>query len=284
MLWLLPDMGSWRLWAGLGMTGLNAYLVMELSNRNSLLRIRSRMMSAVYLVLMAVCPMLHAWNTGMIPTLCFLLSYFTLFSSYQKVRPEGYIFHSFLFAGIGSLFFPPMLVVALAYYVSMLFQLRNFRGRTFMAGLIGLLTPYWVFAAYAIWQNRLDRAFLYLLDWIPPFAPDYNGITQAQWVTAGCLLFFALLAFIHFFHTAYNDKIRTRMFFYVVATQEVVLVTGLVFFPQHLNTILGLFIANSSLLIAHYYALGKGRFFPFWFNVSLAVFVALGVYNYVWGI
>ena len=42
-----------------------------------------------------------------------------------------------------------------------------------------------------------------------------------------------------------------------------------------------LFIANTSLLVAHYFALGKGRFFDAWFYLTLLVFAGLGVWNYL---
>ena len=89
------------------------------------------------------------------------------------------------------------------------------------------------------------------------------------------------MALIHFFHTAYNDKIRTRMLFYVVVAQQAVFTAGLFLLPEHLYYHLPLFLFNSSLLIAHYYALAKGRFFDSWFNLSLAAWIALGLYNYL---
>ena len=61
--WPLHDVADRMQWAGLVMTGLTAYLIMEMNTRNALLRIRSRMMSVTYLLLMSVCPMLHAWDT-----------------------------------------------------------------------------------------------------------------------------------------------------------------------------------------------------------------------------
>lgn len=279
--WLVPDMGNGLLWAGLAMTGLATYLILELNNRNSLLRIRSRMISSTFLLLMAVCPMLHSFELYTLPTLCFLLSYYTLFASYQQHRAEGYIFHSFLFTGIGSLLFPPMLLLAFSYTFNMLFQLRNLRLRTLMAGLTGLLTPYWIMAAYGIWNNQLDTTFGYLTEWKNQVIPDYTILTSHEWVTAATILFFALLAFIHFFRTAYNDKIRTRIFYYIIATQEVVLVAGLLLLPQHFEQLLSLVVANSSFLIAHYYALAKGRFFHIWFNLSLLILIVLGIYNYL---
>lgn len=280
VLWMLPAVADGLLWGGLAVTGLTTYVVMELNARNALLRIRSRLMSVTYLVLMLVCPFLHGWSPAALSALCFALGHATLFASYQQTRPEAYVFHTFLFAGIGSLAFPPLLVVAVGYYFSMLFQLRNLTGRSFVAGLLGLLLPYWLHAAHAIWHNRLDTAFLPLLEQLRPRIPDYASVPAGRWVTLGVVGFFALLAFIHFFHTAYNDKIRTRMMFYVIATQEVLLAAGFGLLPHCFDALLRLFLVNSSLLIAHYFALGRGRFFNAWFNVSLLLLAALGVYNY----
>lgn len=280
LVWVLSDVTDVNLWGGLAVTELTAYLIMELNNRNALLRIRSRMMSVTYLALMLVCPALHTWSMEAIPTVCFVLAYFMLFSSYQQFRAEGYIFHAFLLLGIGSMVFPPMLVLAIAYYISMLFQLRSLTWRTFMAGLFGLAVPYWILAAYAIWNNQLDTAFLYLNDWFVPHVPDYSLLKLDQWITVGIFFALALFAFVHFIHTAYNDKIRTRMLLYTVITMQVFLTVGLLLLPEHFDKQMRLFIANSSLIIAHYYALGKGRLFNTWFNLTVLILIVLGVYNY----
>lgn len=280
--WTIPFLTDLKLWSGLVATYFIGYLIMELNNRNALLRIRSRMMSSTFLLLMSVCPFLHSWTADFIPAICLILSYFMLFSSYQQIRPEGYVFHAYLFLGIGSIVYPPMLVLAIAYYFSMLFQLRSFTGRSLMAGLFGLLTPYWFYAAYAIWNNQLDTAFTYLYTWFKPQPPDYHLLDLSKWITMGVVFFYTIISFVHFFHTAYNDKIRTRMLFYVIATVQVFLTVGIVLMPNSFELQLRLFIANSSLLIAHYFSLGKGRFFNVWFNITLLVLFALGTFNFLW--
>lgn len=279
--WVLPGIPDGTLWGGLAITFLTAYLIMELNNRNALLRIRSRMMSTTFLFMTLVCPTLHYWSLDTLTVVCLIAAYFALFSSYQKFRCEGYIFHAFLFASVASMVFPPMLVLALAFYVSMLFQLRNFNWRTFMAGIFGLALPYWAYAAYAIWNNQLDTAFLYLNKWFTPVMPDYSSLSLNRWVTAGAVAFWAMLSLIHFFRTAYNDKIRTRMLSYVIVTVEFALAALLIVLPNNFETTMRLFTANTSLLIAHYFALGKGRFFNAWFYLTILVFTALGVWNYL---
>ena len=280
VVWMLPDLTHGLSWLSLGVTFVTAYLIMELNNRNALLRVRSRMMSATFLALMIACPMLHGWHVGQLCVVCLLLTYFTLFASYQLARPEGYVFHAFLFISLGSMFFPPMLVLVPVSYVSMMFQLRNFTWRSMVAGLLGVSVPYWVYAAYAIWRNQLDTAFDYLSEWFCPQWLQFQVWNLHQWISVGVVFFFALLAFVHLFRTAYNDKIRTRMLSYVIATFEVVIAAGLIVLPQYFEEWMRLFIANSSLLIAHYYALAKGRFFDTWFYLSVWIVVGLAVFNY----
>lgn len=282
-LWALPDWANWSLWAGLVLTGFTAYLIMELNNRNTLLRIRSRMMSTTFLFLMLICPQLHGLHSGMLSMLLWVLSYHTLFASYQHRRPEGYVFHTFLCVGLGSLLFSPLLLFALGFYFCLLIPLRGLTWRTFMAGIFGLALPYWASAAYAIWHNRLDSAFLYLPQWFVPQLPDYSVLSQAEVISAVVLLLFSIPAFIHFFHTAYNDKIRIRMLFYCITTQQVLLTAALVGLPQYYHDIMPIYVVNTALLMAHYYALARARWFPAWFNLSALLLSALGIYNYVWG-
>lgn len=279
--WLLPYGHGASKWAGLLVTCLSAYALVELNNRFALLRIRSRMVSASFLTLMSACPALHSEWIPLSTALLLALSYFMLFASYQDKGSQGCIFHAFLFVGVASILYPPMLVLAVLFYFSMIFQLRNFTVRTMMAGLLGIAVPYWLYAAYSIWENKLDTAFLYLEQWLTFQMPDYTQVSPSQWVTAGTLTALSLFAFVHFSHTAYNDKIRTRMFFYVISTQEAALAAGLVLLPQYYEEQLALLLLNSSPLLAHYYTLAKGHLADVWFYLSLLALVCTGFFNYL---
>lgn len=279
--WILPDVGSVPLWGGLGVTLATAYLIMELNNRNALLRIRSRMMSVTFLFLMLVSPSLHTWSIGSLLPLLLVLSYFALFGSYQASNAPGYVFHAFLCIGVGSLLFPPFAVLALCYYGCMAFLLHNFTWRTLLAGLIGLALPYWGYAAYAIWQNRLDTAFLFVQPWLQFRVPQYASLGVHEWATLGTAAFFAILSVIHLCRTAYADKIRTRLLMLAILVTEVFLAVGIVLLPEQFDVQFRLFLTNSALLIAHYYALSNGRFIDPWFNLSATAVAALGIYNYL---
>lgn len=278
-LWLLPGVQDRELWFGLLGTGVTAYLMVEWNNRHALLRIRSRLTSSTFLVLSAACPFLHGWTTDMVVPACLACAYFLLFSSYQKVRAEGEIFHAFLCIGLGSLFFPPIVAVAPFLYFSMIVQMRSFCLRSFLAGLLGLLLPYWAYMGWAVWNNRLDEALSLAEGYLTVPSPDYSVVGLHERVSLAFVLVLALFSVVHYLRTAYNDKIRTRMFFYVLIIQVVLLASMLAVVPQWHVMILRLLLVPASPLIGHYLALARGRLMNVWFVFILLAVVALAVFN-----
>lgn len=278
--WIVPNLADQALWSGLAACSVITFLLTELSNRHSLLRIRSRMVSVTYLMLMLVNPALHTGGTHLVPPLCLVLCYFMLYSSYQKLRPAGYIYHSFLFAGIGSLFYPPMWILALGFYVSIIFQLRNISWKSFIAGILGFITPYWLLAAYALWTDDFGQFLAGLSTRFSLPLPAFVPMTLPQYISVGTVVFLGILSFIHYFRTSFNDKIHTRMFYYIITTQELIIWSVFILYPTLFKEQFSLLILNTSILTAHYYALAKGRYFSYWFNFSVLLLVALGIGNY----
>jgi len=279
--WLWSGMRDGGLWAGLLATGLTTYLIMEWNNRNALLRIRSRLASCTFLFLTAACPFLHRWTPEMVTTACFAGAFILLFASYQKARAEGEIFHAFLFIGIGSLFFPPVVATVPLLYFSMALQMRSLTLRTFLAGLTGLLLPYWGYAGWAVWNNKLDETAAHLLLTCRIGPPDYSTVGLNETVTLGYVAALTLLAILHYLRTAFNDKIRTRMCFYALILQVLLLLGMMAAFPQWDIPLLRLLLIAAAPLIAHYLALARGRFMNAWFIFVLLSASALAAYNYL---
>ncbi len=279
VLWYFSREGGLQHWAGLIVVGVCAYIIAEWNNQNGLLRVRSRLMSATYLVLMAAFSFLHKWEVETLSTVCLLLSYVALFMAYQKPMAQGEVFHAFLFLGLGSLFFPPLLLLAPFFCSAMLIQLRVLNWRTFMAGVFGLLLPYWFYAAWTLWQDCWQQEVLRWTEFFHTPLLDYSSLGEEKLVSASVLAVLSLLSVAHFVRTSFNDKIRTRMLLYIIMVQEVVLVLMLVAWPAHFDTLMYLLVANSCPFIAHYYALARGRWMNAFFIVTTVLVAALAVMN-----
>ncbi len=287
VVWLLPgnDRGAFLpVTIGWGTSLATTYLVMEWANTNALLRIRSRLVTATFLMMLSACPLLHTWDTTMLAAPCLVLTYIFLFRAYQKPHAQADVFHAFLFIGIAGIFLPETLLLTPVLYTSLSLQLRALTVRTFAAGLAGILTPYWLWFAFSFWHGTSAEMASRLLADFSFSAPDYSDLKLPQMLSAAFYALYALMASFHFIRTSFNDKIRTRMFLYVLLVQEMTLAAFLLLFPSSFDAILRLFIVCSAPLVAHYFALARGKAINIFFITTLLALAALCAYNhfYLW--
>ncbi len=221
VVWVLPDPRSAWLWGGFAIVCALTYTLRELNNRFQLLRIRSRLVSATFLTLFAALPDLHPAGTNLIPAIGLLPALFCLFGSYQQYRPEHYTFHAFFFLSIGSLVFPPLLVLSVFFYVTMALVLHTLTWRSLFAGLFGLVVPYWFYAGYLVWMNRLEELEQQFTPFLQYSWPDFQHLPLPHVASFCFLSLLALLSTLHFVRTSFNDKIRTRVFLYALSYKEI---------------------------------------------------------------
>ncbi len=278
-LWILSAPNHIDTYVGLALAALATYLIVELNNRNSLLRLRSRMMGVVFLSFSAACPFFFAYSEDFLPVLALLLAYFPLFASYQQRQSAGWVFHAALCIGLGSLFYPPLLLLLPVFLLGMGIQLRSLNVRSLSAVFFGATLPYYFLVVRGVWEDRTDTIFLPYIDAFRFSAPDYCALSLPQILVGSLVILWALCAVCHFLRVAFNDKIRVRMLFYVIIIVEAVLVVGLLVRPQDAGVLLRLLIANSAPLIAHHLTLGRGRLLNIWFLVCAVLLLALIAFN-----
>ena len=98
--------------------------------------------------------------------------------------------------------------------------------------------------------------------------------------SAGCVVVPSIIAIIHQVQTSYLDKIRVRMFYYIIGMVHCALFLLLIIFPEERWTWLLLLIANSAPLIAQYLTLTRGWFTTTVFWLSLTGLILLTFFNY----
>lgn len=281
VLWLLPDFASPSLWMGLGCAALMSYVVVEWNNQYQLLRIRSRMNSITFMSLLVVFPALHAWSWQLLPALAFLLSYFIVFRTYGESEPQGYVFYAFLLLSVGSVWFPALLLFLPFFYFALGRQLRAITPHSLSASWFGLLLPWACALAYWGYTHRLHTEhWQSLLPTLPHSWEHYGQVPLAQWVALAFLGLLDGLSVGHFVRTSFNDKIRTRQYYYFLLVQHLPLWTLLLLLPQHFDVLLPLLIVHATPFVAHYFALARGRIVEWWFSCSLVLLALLGLCNY----
>lgn len=147
---------GWTLSSGiaLAVVVVVAYLLMEMDAIGGLLRIRSRMIPSVWLMLTIAFTAFHAYSPILLSVLGLALSFYFLFRTESEREPVGYTFRATFYLSLGSLAWPPLLLLLPLLLWSQIVFLRTMTLRSLCASLLGLVLPYifwsaWVFSPLA---------------------------------------------------------------------------------------------------------------------------------------
>jgi len=267
-------------WVPLLCMALSAYLMVELSNGNALLRVRSRMVTTTFVVLSCTAGFFFGPVSAALTQLFFIAALLILFTTYRDSLSVGRVYYAFVLFGLASLtsvetlWFMPLL------WLLMATQLQSLSGRTWVASMLGLLTPYWLLVPWFIgtrdWHTLADH-FAPLAQLSFPY--DYSRIPIGHYAVYGFTLVLVITGIIHFWHRSYEDKIRIRLLYGFFTILSMVCLTVLALQPQHYEVLMRLTFVFASPLIAHFLTLTSTRLTNIFFWVIAVLALVLSVFN-----
>lgn len=282
VVWLLCGLLRSGLWPQLACFAVTVYLLIELSNQNALLRVRSRMVSCTFMSLSCTACFLFPSLSGGIFLLCMVAALLLLLSTYQDNRALGRTFYSFVFVSLASMTFVQTLFFVPVLWILMTIRLQSMSLRMWMASVIGLLTPYWFALLWLIYQ----RDFTPLTDHLALLTSFSHPLgLPLQWEGEGggssplfSFLFTLILTvagLVHFWHHSYEDKIRTRQLYGFFSVLSLLTLLLIALQPQLFNPLMRLTFICVSPIIAHFLTLTSTR----WTNIAFITVVIAA-----WGI
>lgn len=280
VVWLLAGMIQGHWWIQFGFFIISAILMTQVNNSNVLIRIYSRIISVSFILLSCTTVFLFPSISGAFLGACFITSMFALFQSYQNPRATGWIYYCFLAFGLGSmadihiLFFLPL------YWILMKFFIYAFSWRTFVASLLGVLTPYWFLCAWLLIADAdsitwIATHFAALAD----FQYSLADITLQQLLFVALLIILEVTGTIHYLRNDYQDKIRVRQLYYCFIFIWIFAMTLMVAQPQHYDLCIRIMTVCTSVQIGHFIALTHTKFTNIAFFVILGTILILTVFN-----
>ena len=197
ILWWLPECAfSLRGALGLTVCVLATYIVRETNNRMQIIRMRTRMMSCVWLVLVACLPFMHPLGNPIVAATFLLASYFMLFRQYGQHRPQRDAFHAFLMLSIGSFFAPVMLLMAIPFFFYLATFLRSLTRKAFWAGVLGIVAPFWCYAAWSFLTKDLQSFVQHLVGMVQFEMPSVEALTALPFSVQASIAVVALLSIV----------------------------------------------------------------------------------------
>ena len=282
IVWLLCGLITKNMWLQLAFFCITSYLMMVLNNQNALIRIFSRLVSCSFLALSCAACFLMPNIRGAIMQLFVVAFYLILFQCYQNREGAGIVYYAFLMLGLASLAVPHILFFLPLIWLLMTTNLLSMSWRTWVASLLGLLTPYWFIGAWLVYQadvSPLIDHFAPLIDF--QFPIRYTDLSTSVLLTSALLVGCSLTGIIHFVRKSSYDSIRIRLLYGFFIWTDLFAFALLCFQPQHYDMLLRIIIINTAPLIAHFLALTSTKATNAAFFVLTGLTLLITVYN-IW--
>jgi len=280
LVWLAADLSDRRKWIPLVCSLAAGYMMAELNNRNSLIRIYSRMVSASFLLMLTSAVFLFTSLTTGVTAFCCSAFLLIAFQAYQDRHAAGYFFLTFLFVGLNSMFFVHILLFVPFLWFFLGWKVVPVSGKSIFASVLGLVTPYWMISPYVMFAGdyeRWIRHFAALGDWTAFL--DYGGMTPGRTAVMALVLVTAVTGGVHFLHTSYQDKVRVRMLYEYLLYMGSLCAAFLLVMPCLYDALLPLTVIHAAPLAGHFFALTSTKATNACFIAFLTAVLLITAYN-----
>lgn len=252
--------------------------MVELNNRNALIRIYSRMVSCSFLVLMMMSRFLLGDYRNGIVAVGIIVAYLILFKAYQDKQSMGLMFYASVIIGFTSFAWIQVLVFMPVIWIFSIFNLQCMSVRSWIASILGVTLPYWLVIVGSYLNGTTTvviarcLAQLHTAHGMVITGLDIHKLVSLTWIAI-----LALTGTIHFLRHSYNDSIHVRMLFEIFIFTGMCTLVMILFSPEYFEPLLTVLIINVSPLISHYMTLTNTKItnISFYFIVAITIFITI---------
>lgn len=261
--------------------GITAYLLIELNTFFALIRSRSSLPSALFVILYSSSLFLHEYGKGECwILLLFLGSFYCLLRGHELKNTPGYTFHAFLGLGIASMIVPDLIYCIPLLFITMI-QMRMLNLRTFFAGILGYCIPFWILTGYDLYKGNEIQVLTWFNGITQWSLQDYLNIPLPQSVTVIFVLLLSAISGINSMLLSLNDKVRTRIFIRVINITGIYITSLLVIKPMMINSLLPILMALASILFGYTMILKSNKFTNIFMIITVIFIAALAAFNMI---
>lgn len=269
---------TWSDGGSLAISAIIGYLMIEINTAFTLIRTRTTLPVCIYWFMATALFFLHPCRWEDLVPLAFILSMSQLFRSFESNSPATAIFHAFFFISLGSLAFPQFLYLVPLFWISMV-PFRSISGKSLVASILGILTPYWFLFGYAFYFDELSFFLAPLEEAIHFYPIHYGTLTLPEILSWGVITLLLAISGFHYVTVSYLDKTRTRIFHTFLAIAGLWITIWMVLQPVHLHILMPIQLICTAFLSGHLFTLTRNRFSGILFIVTFVVFILLMSFN-----
>ena len=230
--------------------------MIEMSRHMILLRVRSWMVTSVFMVLNACCAFTYPSIAAGAVGLCMVFSLFMLFITYQNPHDAGHTFWAYLSLGV----------------------LQSFNWRTWVASLLGILAPYWLLSPIFIYRQDFDTIVNHFAGLVSIQMPeDADMLTPIKIVVLALIALLTTISALHFWRESYKERIRTRQIYNFMQWLGLAVCVFILLQPQHYDILIRIVLICASPYIAHFFTVTHSKIVNYLFFGTMVLFVTLAM-------
>lgn len=196
---------------------------------------------------------------------------------YQQSKPASYLFHAFVFIGMGSLLFPQLIFFVPVFWIGA-YSFQSLHPKSFFASLIGWSVPYWFLLGYAYLSGHMDLFYQPFLELVN-FRSILLGFRPWELATIGYILLLYMVSSSHCLIAGYEDKIRTRSYLHFLIFLNFCIFVYIGLQPALYPHLFSLLLIGTSILIGHLFVLTNSRSSNLFFIIMLVGLFTLFGFN-----
>jgi len=254
------------------------YVLIQMNNTFGLIRVRASVQTSIFLLLIAACPPMQVLSPGDIAALLFVIAIYLLFSAYQRLRSSGYLFHAFVFVGLGSLLFPQITLLTPILLIGA-FNFQALNPRSLLAALLGWSFPYWFLFGHAYYYDNMNLFYQPFIELATFYPIDFSNFTIWELVFLGYTFVLFTVSSIHCLIQSHKDKIRTRAHLRFLILLNVCIYILIALQPIHCANLLPLSLVGVSILTSHMFVLTSNKVSNIFFICSVIGLILLFFFN-----
>jgi hypothetical protein len=251
-----------------------AVLMQVINARFSFIRIRTKLPPLLFIIVISGLTELHTLHPIFPAAIFLLLAIYSLFSTFEQVKPFSHIFNAGFLFGIGTLFYFNLIILLPAFIIAIFILSREISWRSFLILLIGFLLPFiFTFSYAALTERTLEILKVFEVNILTPVNHFRTNFALHGFLTV--LILLTLMGSLMLLKQYDSKKVSSRKFFTIFFIIFVLGLLSFVFIPVTSQEMLVIIVIPVTYLISNLFVFMKSRF---WSELLFILLLAIVIF------
>jgi len=257
-----------------------AFLLHRANYILALIREKTFLPFTFYILFISTNPDFFPLKSTTLGVFCLILAMYELFISYHEERAVSKAYNAALLIGIGSLLWVHLLWFMPLFWIGM-YNFRSLSPRTLAASIVGVGTVYWFLLGWCVWQNDYTVFTIPFASLLKMRLLNLDNFTIVNWISILLIAFLTVTASVNIITHDYDDNLRSRQFLSFLILMAIWAFSLYFIYEQNSEEFLETACVPASILIAHFFTVGRKRILQWMFYAIVLIMVALLFYR-IW--